>query len=175
VPSTLPTYGVAITIPAPWGSALQDLRGRFGDPMARAIPSHVTLLPPTPVDDATLDAFVEHLEKVAATHPPFEMVLSGTGTFRPVSPVVFVQVSRGISSCERLESAVRSGPVERRLDFNYHPHVTVAHHLDDDALDAAFDDLADFRCAFPVTAIDLFQNGRDAVWRPRQSFPLTGG
>ena len=75
------------------------------------------------------------------------MVLSGTGTFRPVSPVVFVQVSRGIAHCEALERAVRSGPVERTLDFPYHPHVTVAHHLDEAALDRAFESLARLRAA----------------------------
>ncbi|HYN29645.1 MAG TPA: 2'-5' RNA ligase family protein [Dermatophilaceae bacterium] len=168
------TYGVAIAIPAPWGPALQDHRKRFGDPIAGAIPPHVTLLPPTAVPEAGSGPFVAHVGRVAAEHPTFDMVLSGTGTFRPVSPVVFVQVSRGISSCERLESAVRSGPVERRLDFNYHPHVTVAHHLGDAALDRAFEELADFRCAFPVRAIDLYEHCRDDVWRPRRSFPLLG-
>ena len=96
-----------------------------------------------------MDAFLEHLRAVTAAAEPFDMVLSGTGTFRPVSPVVFVQVSRGIPSCEALERAVRSGPVERPLDFPYHPHVTVAHHLDEAALDRAFESLADFRCALP--------------------------
>ena len=81
--------------------------------MASAIPPHVTLLPPTVVEDDALPAFLEHLAKVVAAAEPFDMVLSGTGSFRPVSPVVFVQVSHGIPVCEALEPAVRSGPVER--------------------------------------------------------------
>jgi 2'-5' RNA ligase len=102
-------------------------------------------------------------------------VLSGTGTFRPVSPVVFVQVSLGIAQCEALERAVRSGPVDRSLEFPYHPHVTVAHHLDEDALDRAFTELGNFRCDFHVDAIDLYQHEEDGVWRPQQSFPLHCG
>ena len=35
-------------------------------------------------------------------------------SFRPVSPVVFVQVCEGISSCEQIERAVRSGPFAAR-------------------------------------------------------------
>ena len=40
------------------------------------------------------------------------MRLRGTGTFRPVSPVVFVNVAEGISRCELLADAVRRGPLE---------------------------------------------------------------
>ncbi len=169
------TFGVAITVPEPYGSALQGHRAEFGDPMAQAIPPHVTLLPPTEIADGGVVAFTDHLGAVAAMGVPFEMRLAGTGTFRPVSPVVFVQVSRGIPECERLEAAIRSGPVERDLEFNYHPHVTVAHHLDDDALDAAYGALSGFECAFAVTAVDLYEHGPDQVWRVARRFPLVGG
>ncbi|MGG5259805.1 2'-5' RNA ligase family protein [Phycicoccus avicenniae] len=170
----MPIHGVAVTVPEPWGSRLQQAREQAGDPMAAAIPPHVTLLPPTAVEPAEVPAFAAHLEAVCAGSAPFEMVLSGTGTFRPVSPVVFVQVSRGIAECERLESAVRSGPVERHLDFPYHPHVTIAHHLGDDALDGAFDGLADFRCTFTVESVELYHHDPDGVWRVIRSFPLAG-
>ena len=39
------------------------------------------------------------------------MHLRGTGTFRPVSPVVFVSLVEGISQCEQLADAVRRGPL----------------------------------------------------------------
>jgi hypothetical protein len=42
---------------------------------------------------------------------PFEVHLRGSATFRPVSPVVFVPLVRGISECERVEAQVRSGPL----------------------------------------------------------------
>ena len=168
----MPMHGVAVTIPEPWGAALQGARDSFGDPMASAIPPHVTLLPPTQIANGTMAAFLEHLEWVTADAEPFRMVLSGTGTFRPVSPVVFVQVSLGIAQCEALESAVRSGPVERTLEFPYHPHVTVAHHLGEDALDRAFTDLGDFRCDFRVGSIELYTHDEDGVWRVQRSFAL---
>ena len=168
----MPMHGVAVTIPEPWGATLQDARGSFGDPMAAAIPPHVTLLPPTVIPDPSMDAFLAHLAAVSAGAEPFRMVLSGTGTFRPVSPVVFVQVSLGIGQSEALERSVRSGPVERVLEFPYHPHVTVAHHLGEDALDRAFTELGDFRCDFRVGSIELYHHGHDGVWRVQESFPL---
>ena len=168
------THGVAIAIPEPWAAELSRVRSVVGDPMSDMIPPHVTLLPPTAVAEADLAGFVDHLEEVAASQPPFAMVLSGTASFRPISPVVFVQVSEGISSCERLEAAVRSGPVERDLDFNYHPHVTIAHHLPDAALDEAATLAAGFRASFEVTAFELFAQGADEVWRPQREFRLHG-
>ena len=90
---------------------------------------------------------------MAARFPRFRIRLRGTATFRPISPVVFVPLAEGISSCEVLQSQVRSGPLEVDLRFPYHPHVTVAHDLDKDALDRAYDALSEYDCAFDVAAL----------------------
>ena len=172
------TIGVAVEIPSPWAEYLQEARERFGDPLARAIPAHLTLLPPTVGAAARA-----HPDRRApgARRPVdggFEIVLAGTDTFRPVSPVVFVRVQEGGGGCDRLQRAVRTGPLERELTFPFHPHVTVAHHLDDDALDRAAKELADFAAAFDVQEFVLYEHGTDGVWRPRRRFgfgsPATG-
>jgi 2'-5' RNA ligase len=172
------TIGVAVAIPDPYGSELQAWREKFGDPLALAIPTHITLLPPTEVDDRDLAAIEEHLRRVAEVERPFEIHLRGTGTFRPVSPVVFVQLATGISDCERVERAVRSGPLGREIKFNYHPHVTVAHDLCDDLLDRAYDTLGDYEARFDVWGFSLYEHGADGVWRPQRDFcfgrPLPG-
>ena len=54
------------------------------------------------------------LERASATLPPFPMRLRGTATFRPVSPVVFVAVSQGISYTEMLAKSVRTALGRRR-------------------------------------------------------------
>jgi 2'-5' RNA ligase len=98
------------------------------------------------------------------------MMLRSTGTFRPVSPVVFVQVAGGISQCEQIEQAIRTGPLERDVPFYYHPHVTVAHHVDDTAMDRAFYELASYECSFEVGAFQLYEHGDDLVWRAVRTF-----
>ncbi len=103
------------------------------------------------------------------------MLLRSTGTFRPISPVVFVQVAGGISACERIEQAIRTGPLKRDVQFYYHPHVTVAHHVDDAAMDRAFNELASFECSFEVRAFDLFEHGNDDIWRPVSTFDFGPG
>lgn len=167
------TIGVAVAVPEPYGSELRQYRASFGDPQADNVPAHVTLLPPTEIDPAQLGDVEQHLAEVAARHSSFDIHLRGTATFRPVSPVVFVVVAEGISGCELLASDVRSGHLDRELSFPYHPHVTVAHHLDDSALDKAFESLADYECVFDVTAFHLYVHGEDEVWRPYRAFELS--
>ncbi len=167
-------YGVSVAVPEPWGTQLQRHRAEVGDPLAYAIPAHVTLLPPTEVAARELAPFVRHLEEVAAGYRPFTMRLRGTGTFMPVSRVVFVQVAQGIPDCERLEHAVRGGPIVRHLDFPYHPHVTIAHNIDDVGLNEAFEKLAGFEAAFEVDRFHLYEHGSDEVWRPVREFELAG-
>ncbi|MDQ1646781.1 MAG: hypothetical protein QOJ50_2965 [Cryptosporangiaceae bacterium] len=168
------TIGVAIGIPEPWGSELRQHRALAGDPQAQSVPPHVTLVPPTEIPGGDLSDVEEHLRKIAARHSPFELHLRGTGTFRPVTDVVFVVVAAGIAECEQLESDVRSGPLIRELHFPYHPHVTVAHDVPDRQLDAAYDRLADFNARFRVWGFTLFEHGADGHWRPQRDFPFAG-
>lgn len=171
-PAAQTVVGVALPVPEPWGSHVQRLRVEYGDEQARNIPTHITLLPPTQLERSRTDALVEHLAAVARRHDPFQVILRGTGTFRPVSDVVFIQVARGVSSCEQLERSVRSGPVRRRLEFPYHPHVTVAHNLPPERLERAFSDLAGFSCTFEARVFRLYSHPGDEVWRPVQEFAL---
>ncbi|MCW2901097.1 MAG: Phosphoesterase [Streptosporangiaceae bacterium] len=169
------TIGVAVPIPAPFGTELQRWREVFGDPLARSIPTHITLLPPTPVAAPALEAIEAHLRDVAATERGFAIRLRGTATFRPVSPVVFVSLAEGVGECERLERKVRSGPLSVSLRFPYHPHVTLAHELGDQVLDRAFKELAHYEARFPVRGFGLYEHGSDGVWRPRREFPFGAG
>ncbi|MDM7830822.1 2'-5' RNA ligase family protein [Cellulomonas edaphi] len=166
--------GIAITVPEPHGSVLQAARGRFGDPMAAFIPPHITIIGPTAVSPEDVPLVAAHLTEVAASHAPFQVRLRGTGTFRPVSQVAFVQVADGISACEQLERAARSGPLAQELRFHYHPHVTVAHELEDAALDEAIDELTSFDATFVVQSLDCYEHGADGVWRVVRSHALTG-
>lgn len=169
-----PVVGVALPVPEPWGSHLQRLRQNYGEDRAAHIPTHITLMPPTPVAPEQVLPLRRHLAAVAVSHAPFSVMLRGTGTFRPVSEVVYVQVAQGVSSCERLEGAVRAGPVERSLAFPYHPHVTVAHDNPAQVLDRAFADLAAFTCTFTASSFRLYLHGGDEVWNVVEEFQLGG-
>jgi 2'-5' RNA ligase len=152
------TLGVALTIPHPYRDALQAWHRQVGDVEADAIPPHITLLPPTDVDDVLLQEIGAHLARAASSIAPFTVALKGTETFRPLSPVVFISLVEGMEGCERLEREIRRGPLARDLAYPYHPHVTVAHDVADALLDQAHSDFAEFNAEFNVEGFTLFQH-----------------
>ena len=170
----MPTIGVALAIPEPWARDLQHYRMSIGDLTATQIPTHITLIPPVEAGAEDLDPIEDHLRDAAGAAAPFRIHLRGTGSFRPVSPVVFVTLAEGISACEQLADVVRRGPLGVELTFPYHPHVTVAHHLPDDVLDRAFSELAGFECVFEASAFHLYLHDTNEGWRPTREFRLSG-
>jgi 2'-5' RNA ligase len=167
------TIGVAIAVPDPWGEQLQQYRRKLGDETAEGIPTHITLLPPFAVEAGDVPVVEQHLTQASAGNHAFRIHLRGTGTFRPVSPVVFVTVVEGISACEQLAASVRRGPLGVDLRFPYHPHVTIAHDLSDDVLDQAFDELASFECDFVADRFSLYVHDPVTGWEPTRDFALT--
>ncbi len=166
--------GIVVPVPEPWAQMVVDWRSKVGDPQANLVPPHVTLLPPTEVAVADRPAITAHLAEVARCHAPFEMHLSGTGTFSPVSEVVFVAVAKGIGNCELIATDVRRGPLARTLSFPYHPHVTVAHDVPADMLEFAYNGLADLSAAFPVEAFTEFEQTPTGSWAVAREYRLTG-
>jgi 2'-5' RNA ligase len=170
----VPTIGVSLAVPEPWGERLQSFRVSNGDAHGATIPTHITLVPPVEVADDRRADVESHLYDVATAARAYRVHLRGSGTFRPVSPVVFVNLVEGISQTEQLAKTCRSGPLARDLDFPYHPHVTVAHVDDDELLDRAFTELADFDCAFTADAFHLYVHDPGVGWRATRTYALTG-
>jgi 2'-5' RNA ligase len=170
----VPTIGVSLAVPEPWGSELQQFRIDSGDETGKLIPTHITLIPPVVLDADSLPEVEEHLVEVATRCPSYDVHLRGSGTFRPTSPVVFVNLVEGISQSEQLAWECRRGPLGIPLQFPYHPHVTVAHHLSDEQLDHAFDKMADFECIFAIEGFHLYVLDPGLGWRPSRHYPLSG-
>jgi 2'-5' RNA ligase len=166
--------GIVVPVPEPWAQLLVDWRAKVGDPQASLVPPHVTLLPPTEVAVRDRTDIGRHLEGVAAAHAPFDMHLLGTGTFTPVSDVVFVAVARGIGNCELLANDVRHGPLSRELSYPYHPHVTIAHDVPGDMLDLAYTGLSDLSAEFRVDFFTEFEQTAGGAWAVARQYRLTG-
>lgn len=167
------TVGVVIDVPEPHAERIRQARRTWDDPEAETIPPHVTIVAPVSVDPDEMPSLERHLAEAVEGRAPFRMRLRGTGTFRPISPVVFLAVAEGIPGCEDLERRIRCGPWAVDLRFPYHPHVTVAFELPEESLDLAFASMADFEVVFTVDAVRLYEL-RDGGWRSRQTYPLVG-
>ncbi len=164
--------GISIAVPEPFGNDLRQKRAAFGDPAAATVPTHVTLAPPFEVADDEHEALAESLSKVAAAHEPFMLRLRGTDSFRPLSPVVYVAVVDGHDSVIQIAQTVQETLGGQSVEFPIHPHVTVAHRLDDQGLDRALDELADYEACFEVAMFVLYKHEEPAGWVPTMEFPL---
>ena len=152
--------GVAIALPSHYAAQVRAVREAAGDPLAEVVPPHITLLPPTAIDVDSLDEVKRHLRNVAAGTSPFEVRLDEVGTFRPVSPVVYLGLRSGAEECDRLQVRVRDrrGPLARPLSFPFHPHVTLAHEVAEDGLDTAARKGEDLTMDFTATELHLYRH-----------------
>ena len=166
--------GVAIALPSHYAAQVRAVREAAGDPLAEVVPPHITLLPPTAVDVDSLDEVMRHLRNVAAGTQPFDVRLHEVGTFRPVSPVVYLSLRSGAKECDSLQARVRDrrGPLARSLSFPFHPHVTLAHEVADEGLDVAARQGAGLVMDFTVTKLHLYRH----LTRPGcDEYPGSGG
>ena len=152
--------GVAIALPSHYAAQVRAVREAAGDPLAEVVPPHITLLPPTAVDVDSLDEVMRHLRNVAAGTRPFDVRIDEVGTFRPVSPVVYLGLRSGAEECDSLQARVRDrhGPLARSLSFPFHPHVTLAHEVADEGLDVAARQGAGLVMGFTVTKLHLYRH-----------------
>lgn len=68
-----------------------------------------------------------------------------------------------------------SGPLVRELQFPYHPHVTVAHDIAEEAMDRAYQELSDYEASWTCASFALYEQGADAVWRKINEFAFGAG
>lgn len=160
------SLGVILGFPPGIAEELQRWRASFGDPMATVIPAHITLVTTTPTDD--WEAARDHVREVARTQAPFMVTIAGTGSFRPVSPVVFINVEEGFEECVELHEKLQTGPLARDLPFAYHPHVTIAHDVAPESLDEAETVLKNYRATFPVVSMGLYEHDTNGIWQLRE-------
>ena len=85
---------------------------------------------------------------------------------------MYVRVNAGYVATAVLAGQLRQALGAPRPEFPFHPHVTVAHHLDDAALDHADDTLRDFECEFDVEEFALYLHDDASGWVPQHCFSL---
>ncbi|WP_165788055.1 2'-5' RNA ligase family protein [Arthrobacter glacialis] len=166
------SLGVIISLPAALAAEISARRAVYQGPDAAVVPPHITLVSGRTTD--TWEKAAEHVRSVAATAAPFVISLRGTGTFEPVSPVVYLNVARGGAECTELHEQLLAGPLEHLLEFDFLPHLTVAHDLDEPAMTLAKSEMATFNADFEVGSIGLFDH-LGGGWELREELSLGGG
>ncbi|MEV8143449.1 2'-5' RNA ligase family protein [Specibacter sp. NPDC078709] len=162
---------MVISLPPSLAEVLGEKRAMYAGPGTAVVAPHITLVSGRAWESWT--AAEEHVRKVAAEFVPFKLSLRGTGTFEPVSPVVFLNVDDGAADCAALHAKLLEGPLEHLLEFSFHPHLTIAHALDADTMARAKAEMVDFEAEFEVTSIGLFDY-IEGTWALREELSLGG-
>jgi len=166
--------GVSIAVPEPWASEISQARISYGDEYAEMIPPHITIVGPTAVNLKDIPAIIVALDNACDQVPKFQVSLSGAGSFRPISPVAFLNVEQGAAECAALSARANKGLLAGVQRFPYHAHVTLAHGVPDPVLDQAEADFADLHARFSADALWLYRHHEDGVWRKLCKFELRG-
>ncbi|MBU6213142.1 MAG: 2'-5' RNA ligase family protein [Actinomycetales bacterium] len=164
--------GIVVRVPEPWGEDLTQWRAGFGDPHADRMPAHVTVLPPLRMSTLAFSRLADALHSEVGGVPAFDVSLGPVGTFRPVSPVVFLEAHASGGSLDGLHGAVNRAAGSPPLRHPFHPHVTVAMDLPDAVLDAAASALSDYRAAWTVTEVCVFLRDGTGHWHEQYKVGL---
>ncbi|MDK8352137.1 2'-5' RNA ligase family protein [Gleimia europaea] len=167
--------GILVAVPEPLAGTIDELRTRLSFDTATDTAPHITLVPPTPVKQADRERIMHHLGEIAAKYAPFRICLRGAGSFRPVSPVSFINVAAGGEALAVLEDEIRGAialPVPR---FPFHPHVTLAHVEHEETLEQAERLAADFEAEWIASGFRLDRVGADGTYHSQALFSFTAG
>lgn len=149
--------GMIIPIPEPYRSELAKIIKTDG------IPPHVTIVEPRPVDPDQVEAVKTEAQRLCADFSPFVISFGNVGDFRPVSPVVYIEVQRGFEACKELAKRLRFGPLAGEPRFPYHPHITLGTNVTNEDLDRVAKLSKRSHGYFMVNGIDLDLIGPDCV------------
>jgi 2'-5' RNA ligase len=170
--------GVVLLVPQPLATQIDGLRRALGDGALGRIPAHLTLVPPVNVPERDLpDAFAV-VRRTSAATPALQLRLGPVTTFQPVNPVAYLAVSgetAPMDALTRLREGCLSGPLERRQDHDFVPHVTVADEQSAARLDAAVTALSDFAVDVTFDRVHVLAEQPGRIWVPIAEMTLDDG
>jgi 2'-5' RNA ligase len=158
------TIGIVIVVPEPWAQEILDWRMGLGDPYSDRMPTHITLVAPTKLPRSRMDALLTELATAMTSEQPFEVTIGPVGTFRPVSPVVFLHAHDRHDELARLEQRVRQLVTDQLPMHPFVPHVTIAMNVGDGLLDAAAHALSDLIATWWVAEVVVFERDDQGYW-----------
>ncbi len=165
--------GVALLVPPPLAVEIDGLRRALDDGALGRIPPHITLVPPVNVREDHLGDALALLRAAAAATRPLELTLGPVGTFLPVNPVVYLEVTGEAGDRLRgLRDAVFAGPLARHLTWPWVPHVTLADEASADRIAAAVTALAGYRVEATFDRVHLLRENAGRTWEPIADAPF---
>jgi len=117
-------YALVAYIKNELGGFVEKLRRELHPDHAH-LPTHLTVLPPRPLQGSEVDA-ITMLRQICTTVAPFQVGLGEVESFLPVTPTVFIRVSFAGYRMRELHDLLNREPLAFSEVLPYMPHVTVA-------------------------------------------------
>lgn len=167
--------GVVLLVPQPIATQVDGVRRALGDGALGRIDPHITLVPPVNVAERDLAQAFSIVRTAASAVAPLTLHLGPVATFAPGNPVAYLRVGgepHVLDALERLRSACLKGPLERTLEHEFVPHVTVADDLAAERLDVVTRVLVDFSAEITLDRVNVLAELPGRIWRPVADAPL---
>jgi 2'-5' RNA ligase len=170
-------YALVAYIRSELGEFVEELRREL-HPVHAHLPTHLTVLPPRPIQGSEEDA-VSMLRAACANATPFLVELGEVASFLPTTPTVFIRVSHAGYRMRELHDLMNRIPLAYQEPLPYMPHVTVA-KLDDNeraakVLQTSKERWENFRGSHRVTVERLtFVRGSAHTWTDLAEVSLSG-
>lgn len=117
-------YALVAYVKNELGGFVEALRREL-HPVHAHLPTHLTVLPPRPLQGTEEDA-ATMLRQLGATVTPFEVGLGEVESFLPITPTVFIRVSFAGYRMRELHDLMNRDSLAYTETLPYMPHVTVA-------------------------------------------------
>jgi 2'-5' RNA ligase len=117
-------YALVAYIRSELGEFVEGLRREL-HPVHAHLPTHLTVLPPRPLQ-GTEEQAIAMLRQLSAPVASFQVELGEVESFLPITPTVFIRVSHSGYRMRELHDLLNHAPLAYAEPFPYMPHVTVA-------------------------------------------------
>ena len=115
-------YALVAYVKSELGEFVEELRREL-HPVHAHLPTHLTVLPPRPLQGSEEDA-VAMLRQMSATVAPFQVELGEVESFLPITPTVFIRVSHAGYRMRELHDLLNRDGLAFTETLPYMPHVT---------------------------------------------------
>ena len=162
-------------MPPPVDAEIDTLRKAVGDPSLGRIAPHVTLVPPVNVNDERLEEAWVLVRRAASASSALHLTLGPPATFLPVTPVLHLAVGGDVDELYALRERIFVPPLQRSLDHEFVPHVTLADGVDAEVIESALVALAAYEASVTIDHVHILEEREGRVWEPLATAPLAGG
>jgi 2'-5' RNA ligase len=168
-------YIVIAPIPEDLAAVAQAYRQKY-DPLASALPPHLTVLNPFEFSESA-ETLYSHLEEIGEIYPPIKVSVAGWDIYHQIDYQLRLPLMAGRSEFVNLREDLLTGPLQYcpGQDKDYWPHIKLGQFAEPAEVEHVKKELTGFepQFIFRVAQLELYQWDKpDHPWKMQKRFGL---